>query len=123
MSEAILYAIDGPQVTDVGAAAEFIENGREGKEAPTAGIASFFEHLLQVWPEDGSKGPIWHEDFTHNRPAGAVLEMTSELSEFDEGRLQQLRQIAVQHGLHIFDPEGEVLHLADGNEDRTQGGS
>jgi hypothetical protein len=116
MSEATLYAIDSTQVTDSVTAADFVEQWSGKKEAPSAGIAAFFEHLLQVWPEDGSKGAVWYEDFTHNKPIGAVLEMTFELSEFDEIRLDQLRIIAQQHGVHVFDPEGEVLYLADGNE-------
>lgn len=116
MSEATLYAIDSPQITNAATAAEFVEQWTSSSDAPTAGIASFFEHLLQVWPEDGSKGAVWYEDFTHNRPAGSVLEMTFELSEFDEERLGHLRAIAEQHGVHVFDPEGEVLYLADGSE-------
>ncbi|MEJ1098503.1 MULTISPECIES: hypothetical protein [unclassified Pseudoxanthomonas] len=116
MSEATLYAIDSTQVTNSATAAEFVEQWVGSNEGPTAGIASFFGHLLQVWPEDGSKGAVWYEDFTHNRPAGAVLEMTFELSEFDENRLEHLRAIAEQHGVHVFDPEGEVLYLADGSE-------
>jgi hypothetical protein len=42
--------------------------------------------------------------------------MTFELNEFDEERLGQLRAIAEQHGVHVLDPEGEVLYLADGSE-------
>ena len=116
MSEAILYAIDAPQITDAVTAAEFVEQWRDSNDVPTAGITSFFEKLMQVWPEDGSKGAVWYEDFTHNRPAGSVLEMTFELSEFDEERLGNLRAIAEQNGVHVFDPEGEVLYLADGSE-------
>ncbi|MDR6841190.1 hypothetical protein [Pseudoxanthomonas sacheonensis] len=116
MSEAILYAIDAPHITDAVTAAGFVDQFRDSNEAPTAGIASFFDNLLRVWPEDGSKGAVWNEDFAHNRPAGSVLEMTFELSEFDEERLGQLRAIAEQHGVHVLDPEGEVLYLADGSE-------
>lgn len=116
MSEATLYAIDSTQVTNSATAAEFVEQWVGSNEVSTAGIASFFGHLLQVWPEDGSKGAVWYEDFTRNRPAGAVLEMTFELSGFDENRLEHLRAIAEQHGVHVFDPEGEVLYLADGSE-------
>jgi hypothetical protein len=116
MSEAILYAIDAPHIADAATAAEFVDQNRDSSETPTASIASFFESLLTLWPEDGSKGAVWYEDFTHNKPAGSVLEMTFELSEFDEGRLGQLRAIAEQHGVHVLDPEGEVLYLADGSE-------
>ena len=116
MSEATLYAIDSAQVTDPATAADFLDQPSSTKGSPTAGIAAFFEQLLQVWPEDGSRGQVWCEDFTHNKPGGAVLEMTFELSEFDEKRLGQLREIAGQHGLHVFDPEGEILYLADGSE-------
>ena len=116
MSEAILYAIDAPHITDAATAAGFVDQFRDSKEAPTAGISSFFGSLLQLWPEDGSKGAVWYEDFTHNKPAGSVLEMTFELSEFDEDRLGQLRAIAEEHGIHVLDPEGEVLYLADGSE-------
>ncbi|MFZ2237317.1 MAG: hypothetical protein WBP11_06635 [Dokdonella sp.] len=116
MSEAILYAIDAPHISDAAVAAEFVEQQRDGNAPPTARIASFFGHLLQVWPEDGSRGAVWYEDFTHNRPTESVLEMTFELSGFDEERLGHLRAIAEQHGVHVFDPEGEVLYLADGSE-------
>lgn len=116
MSEAILYAIDAPHVKDSDAAALFVEKWRDSKDAPTARIATFFVRLLQTWPQDGSKGHVWHEDFTHNRPAGSMLEMTFELGEFDAERLHQLRAIAKHHGVHIFDPEGHVLYLADGSE-------
>jgi hypothetical protein len=116
MSEAILYAIDAPHITDAARAVKFVDQNKDGTEAPSANIASFFESLLRVWPEDGSKGAVWYEDFTHNRPAGTVLEMTFDLREFNEERLGQLRAIAEQHGVHVFDPEGEVLYLADGSE-------
>ena len=116
MSEAILFALDTPDITTVVAATDFVEQARDNDEAPTAHIASFFDHLLQTWPEDGSHGHIWSEDFTHNQPTGALLELTLELGEFDEDALAQLLQIAREHGVHIFDPEGEVLYLADGGE-------
>ena len=48
MSEAILYAIDAPHITDVMMASEFVDQCRDSDEAPTAGIASFFENLLSV---------------------------------------------------------------------------
>lgn len=116
MSEAILYAIDAPQLNDAAAAVDLVESAQGGSEAPTPRITAFFEYLLQVWPEDGSNGAIWYEDFTHNRPSGSILEMVFELDTFDEERLQHLRDIARQHGVHVFDPEGEVLYLADGSE-------
>jgi hypothetical protein len=116
MSEAILYAIDAPQVKNADAAAYFVEKWQASKDAPTARIATFFVRLLQTWPEDGSKGVVWHEDFKHNRPAGSMLEMTFELSEFDAERLGHLRAIAKHHGVHVFDPQGHVLYLVDGSE-------
>lgn len=116
MSEAILYAIDGPQVKTPDNAADFVAQWGDNKEAPTARIATFFVRLLQTWPEDGSKGLVWHEDFQHNRPTGPLLEMAFELSEFDDARLHQLRAIAKHHGVHVFDPEGHALYLADGTE-------
>lgn len=116
MSEAILYAIDAPQVKSADAAADFVEEWQDSQDAPSARIATFFVRLLQTWPEDGSKGVVWHEDFKHNRPAGSMLAMTFELSEFDVERLQHLRAIAKHHGVHVFDPEGHVLYLADGSE-------
>ncbi len=116
MSEAMLYAIDALQVKDADAAAEFVDKWQGSSQAPTARIATFFVRLLQSWPMDGSKGAVWYEDFSHNSAAGSVLEMTFELSEFDGERLHQLRAISKDHGVHIFDPEGHVLYLADGSE-------
>jgi len=116
MSEAMLFAIDARDLTDAGTAAELVDHWRDSREAPTSRIAAFFEALLQTWPEDGSKGAVWYEDFTHNKPAGPMLEMTFDLDEFDEERLGQLRSLAGQHGLCMFDPEGEVLYLPDGSE-------
>ncbi|GGY78180.1 hypothetical protein GCM10011613_23470 [Cellvibrio zantedeschiae] len=119
MSEAIMYAIDASHVKDADAAMHFVEKWQDTKEAPSARIATFFVRLLQTWPEDESKGAVWHEDFTHNQPAGLMLTMVFELSEFDAERLQQLRAIAKHHGVHIFDPEGYVLYLSDGSEAST----
>jgi hypothetical protein len=116
MSEAVLYAIEAPQVKTADEAAQFVEERQDSKDAPTARIATFFVRLLQTWPKDGSKGAVWHEDFDHNRPMGSMLEMTFELSQFDAERLRHLRAIAQHHGLHVFDPEGHVLYLADGSE-------
>jgi hypothetical protein len=116
MSEAILYAIDAPDVKDADAAALFVEEWQDSKDAPTARIATFFVRLLQTWPEDGSKGVVWYEDFANNRPAGPMLAMTFELREFDAERLRHLRAIAKHHGVHVFDPEGQVLYLSDGSE-------
>ncbi len=119
MSEAILYAIDAPDITDAATAVRFVDQHKDSMEPPTEKIASFFENLLLVWPEDGSRGQIWYEDFTHNRPGGCVLEMTFELSEFNQGRLDQLRAISEEHGVHVLDSEGEVVYLADGSEAGT----
>ena len=116
MSECILYALDAPSVKNANDAAGFIEKWRDNGQAPTARIATFFVRALQTWPEDGSKGQVWHEDFTHNRPQGPLLELCFELSEFDADRLAQLRAIAAHHGVLVFDPEGHVLYLADGSE-------
>ena len=116
MSEAILYAMDAPQVTDADAAAIFVETWQDSKEAPTARIATFFAKLLQTWPEDGSNGFAWYEDVDPSQAAGPMLVMTFELGGFDEERLQQLRALAKDHGVHVFDPEGHVLYLADGSE-------
>ena len=116
MSEAILYAINSSQVKSADAAAQFVEKWQDSEDAPSAGIASFFKSLLETWPEDGSKGQVWYEDFSHNQPAGPMLVMTFELSAFDAERLEQLRAIARHHGVHVFDPEGHVLYLADGSE-------
>jgi hypothetical protein len=116
MSEAILYALDAPLVKSADAAAKFVKKWRNSKDAPTASIATFLVRLLQTWPIDGSKGLVWYEGFEHNQPAGSMIEMTFELSEFDAERLQQLRAIAKHHGVHVFDPEGHVLYLADGSE-------
>ncbi|MGH8025700.1 MAG: hypothetical protein ACREO0_03135 [Pseudoxanthomonas sp.] len=114
MGEAILYALDAPHVVDVEAASDLVEQHEGGDDAPTANIAAFFAALLQTWPEDGSSGAVWYEDFTHNKPTGNVLEMTFDLSEFSEEVLSTLRTLAGRHGLHVFDPEGEVLYLSNG---------
>lgn len=116
MSEAILYAIDASEVTDADVAASFVETWQDSKEAPTSRIATFFAQLLQTWPVDGSNGFVWYEDVDPSQAAGPMLAMTFELSGFDEERLQQLRAIATDHGVHVFDPEGQVLYLADGSE-------
>ena len=119
MSEAILYAMDAPRAKSADAAADFVEKWQDSKKAPTARIAAFFEHLLQNWPTDGAGSAIWYEGFDHNPPTGPVLAMAFELREFNTDRLQQLRAMAQAHGVHIFDPEGHVLYLADGSEART----
>lgn len=116
MSEAILYALDAPKVTDANAAADFVEQWQDSQVAPTARIAAFLAQLLQTWPMDGSNGFVWYEEFDPSQAAGAMLTMTFELSGFDDERLQQLRAIATQQGVHVFDPEGHALYLADGNE-------
>ncbi len=116
MSEAFLYALDAPHLADTETAADLVDNWRDSRDSPTVRIASFFESLVKMWPEDGSKGEVWYEDFSNNKPAGPMLEMTVDLNGFDEGRLAQLKHLAQQHGVHVFDPEGEVLYLADGSE-------
>ena len=42
--------------------------------------------------------------------------MVFDLGEFTEDTLKVLRQLAERHGLHVLDPEGEVLYLSDGSE-------
>ena len=116
MSEAILFAIDAPHVKDANAAAAFVEQWEGRNDAPTARIATMFVRLMFTWPRDGSKGVVWHEDASQDRPNGATLAMTFELGTFDDERLQHLRAIAKHHGVHVFDPEGHVLYLADGTE-------
>ncbi|WP_462387883.1 hypothetical protein [Acidovorax sp. Q11] len=119
MSEATLYAMDAPRVKSADAAADFLEKWQDSTKAPTARIAAFFERLLQTWSADGPGSAIWYEGFDHNPPAGQVLAMAFALREFDTERLQQLRAMAQAHGVHIFDPEGHVLYLADGSEARA----
>lgn len=119
MSEAILYAMDAPRVKNADAAADFVETWQDKEGAPTERMAAFFEHVLQTWPADGSGSAVWYEGFDHNRPVGPLFAMTFELSGFDSERLQQLRAIAQEHGVHVFDPEGHVLYLADGSEARA----
>lgn len=116
MSEAILFALDAPHVTDLAEALAFVEENTDSQAAPSAHLASFFAALVQTWPEDGSNGGVWHEDFTHNPPSGPVLEMCFELNVFDEALLEDLKTLAAQHGIHVLDAEGEVLYLADGSE-------
>lgn len=116
MSEAILFAIDAPGAQGADDAADFVETWRDNNEAPTARIANFFDQLLSTWPEDGSKGRVWHEDFAQNKPLGPLLEMVFELGGFDAERLQQLCAIAQQHQVSVFDPEGHALYLPDGSE-------
>lgn len=116
MGEAILYALDAPRVKTADAAVRFVERWQDSTEAPTARIATFFVRLLQTWPEDGSQGQVWHEDFAHNKPFGALLQLVFDLGEFDATRLQQLRALAAHHQVMLFDPEGHVLYLADGSE-------
>lgn len=116
MSEGILYALDASDVSDVAAAVELIERRGQKQDAPTAKIGAFFAELPQTWPEDGSNGAVWYEDFTHNQPAGNVLEMTFDLAKFDEDTLKTLRALAERHGLHVLDAEGEVLYLSNGAE-------
>lgn len=116
MGEAILYALDAPRVKTADAAARFVEQRQDSTEAPTARIATFFVRLLQTWPEDGSQGHVWHEDFAHNKPFGALLQLVFDLGEYDATRLQQLRALAAHHQVMLFDPEGHVLYLADGSE-------
>ena len=116
MSEGILYALDAPDVSDVAAALDLVESRDVSANAPTANINRFFAELLQMWPEDGSNGEVWYEDFTHNQPSGNVLEMTFDLGEFTEDSLKKLRELAGRHELHVLDPEGEVLYLSNGNE-------
>lgn len=116
MSEAILYAIDAPQVKDANAAADFVAQWDGRNEAPTSGIATLFVRLMFTWPRDGSKGVVWHEEAHHDRPNGPTLALTFELATFDDERLQHLRAMAKHHRVHIFDPEGHVLYLSDGTE-------
>ena len=113
MSEAILYAMDAPRAKSADAAADFVEKWQDSKKAPTARIAAFCRKTKQTPPATR------YEGFDHNPPTGPVLAMAFELREFNTDRLQQLRAMAQAHGVHIFDPEGHVLYLADGSEART----
>lgn len=116
MSEAILHALDAPYIVNVSDAIQLVEQYEDSTDAPTANIAEFFNALLQIWPEDGSQGAVWYEDFTYNKPAGKVLAMTFNLDEFNEKTLSTLRELAGRHALHILDLEGEVLYLSNGSE-------
>lgn len=116
MGEAVLYAIDAPEVKDANAAAEFVAQWEGRNAAPTSGIATLFVRLMFKWPRDGSKGIVWHEEAHLDRPNGRTLAMTFELSTFDAQRLQELRALAKHHRVHVFDPEGHVLYLSDGTE-------
>jgi hypothetical protein len=119
MSEVILYAMDAPRVKSPDAAAKFVEKWQDCTDAPTARMTGFFSRLQEVWPWNGPS-PVWYEDGGDTRPGGPLLALAFELSTFDADRLQQLRAMAQQHGLRVFDPEGHVLYLADGTEAKTE---
>lgn len=116
MGEAILYAIDAPEVLDLDAAAALVDNNDAKGDAPTANVAAFFAELMKTWPEDGSNGAVWYEEVMEEQARGRVVEMTFDLSEFTGETLGVLRSLAARHALHIFDPEGEVIYLSDGSE-------
>lgn len=116
MGEAILYALDAPDVVDVESAANFVDDGESKRGAPTGKIASFFAELMKTWPEDGSNGHVWYEEVMEEQARGNVVEMTFDLSAFDGERLGILRSLAARHALHVYDPEGEVVYLSDGTE-------
>jgi hypothetical protein len=119
MSECILYLLDAPGVATRETAASFIERweSREGS-VPNKKIASFLQEVHQAYPGKADSS-IWYEEMPREPVTKPLLQMDLRLDLVDETLLERLRKIAGTHRLHIFDPEGDVLYLADGGEEST----
>lgn len=133
MSECTLYVLDAPRIKTPDGAARQVEKSQSlsrdagpdvkgERAAPLAAapwtprLQAFFKDLLLAVPDDGSPSSIWYEGLEHSRPEGQVLALVFRLDLFDTGTLQRLRDLAGQHSLHVFDPEGHVLYLSNGRE-------
>jgi len=119
MSECTLYVLDASRIKTPDGAARLMEKSqaRSRDAAPsTPRLQAFFKDLLVAFPDDGSPSSVWYEGFEHSRPEGPVLALVFQLDLFDPGTLQRLRDLACQHKLHVFDPEGHVLYLSNGRE-------
>lgn len=119
MSECTLHVLDTPRIKTPDGAARHLEKSQAPSPdgaPPTPRLQAFFKDLAASFPDDGSPSSVWYEGLENSRPDGSVLTLVFRLELFDRGALQRLRDLAGQHGLHVFDPEGFVLYLSDGRE-------
>jgi hypothetical protein len=116
MSECLLFVLDAPRVKTREGASAFVERWQNGSAgAPNAKIMSFLLEMQNNWPSDGDSS-LWYEGAPQEPVTGPLLQLDLDLERIDKSAVEQLRTLAGRQRLHIFDPEGYVLYLADGSE-------
>jgi len=117
MSECQLHVLDAPRVKTQEAAADWVAKWAERSSKPNARIHAFLQELLQAYPTTADAAEnIWYEIPVPGASTGPLLTLFFRLSVFDATTLRTLRAIAGKHKLHVFDEEGYVLYLANGQE-------
>lgn len=116
MSECTLHVLHAPRIKTQEAAADFVAKWAEQKGKPSAPIHAFLQELLQIYPDTAAaEDSIWYESPAKDATT-PVLTLYFKLSKFDVDALTTLRSVAGKHKLHVFDEEGYVLYLANGQE-------
>ena len=117
MSECRLHVLDAPRVKAQEAAADWVAKWSDQGGKPSARIDAFLQELLQAYPIDAeAANTIWYETPAPGASTAPLLTLYFKLSSFDADALKTLCSIARKHKLHVFDEEGYVLYLANGQE-------
>lgn len=124
MSFCKLYVLDAPRIKLQSAAESFIDKWQGAEAGPAnAKLDAFLQDLLQVYPDRYDQDPdgtnddnIWYEGLGNPATDRPVIELDLKLAAVNAARLARIRELAGKYGLHLFDPEGYVLYLANGKE-------
>jgi hypothetical protein len=117
MSECTLYVLDAPKLKTQDAASDFIAESESSTHEPNSKIGAFLDAWRAAYPAAPNRDDsIWYESLPDAMPRGPVLALVLRLATFNSIALTKLRKVAGQHKLHVFDPEGYVLYLANGKE-------
>jgi len=124
MSECTLYILDAPRIKLQSAAESFIEKWQDAEPGPpNAKLDGFLDDFLRDHPDlhdldpDGtSEHNLWYEglrDRTTDRP---FFQLDLKLALVTKELIANIWALARKHRLHLFDPAGYVLYLANGKE-------
>lgn len=113
----ILHLIDCPTAGTSDDALAFIDGERDKAPANNPKFAAFVADITKQYPDlsesdlDGDdENNLWEEGLDGEASYGNVKELVVSVDVVDEASVTAIAQAASQHGLRLYDEEGEYLH-------------
>lgn len=115
----ILHLLDAPNVSNAKEADNFIAEQRKKPPTNNPKFEYFTADITGIYPDlseedlDGDDDRnLWEEGLDSGASYGQVKELVVKVDLTDESVVAELRKVAVQNGLKLYDEEGQVLYSA-----------